>query len=116
MGADLVRGLNEPFRASRSTPGRLIVSSAVIPYPPSDRGPKPISALTVASAGTFTPTVPETAFMAPRKQADYPAAKSFSGLAPGPPNSLGTTSLTSIEPSSERADPSRAPVAVALVL
>lgn len=48
-----------------------------------------------------------------------PAPNSFSGLAPtppGPPISFGTTSFTSTEPSSERAAPSRPPVALALVL
>ena len=35
-----------------------------------ERGPKPMVAVTVASAGTLTPTCPETAFIAPRKQAE----------------------------------------------
>ena len=52
------------------------------------------------------------------KQAEYPAAKSCSGLAPGPPappSSFGVESWTWKLPSSVRAEPSRPPVAEAVV-
>lgn len=72
-----------------------------------------------ASAGTFGPPCEATNFIAPMKQAAYPAAKSCSGLLPAPPpppSSFGVASLTFNVPSSVAAWPSRPPVALALVL
>lgn len=68
-----------------STPGRLMVSSTSSPKPcPSSRLPMPTAAVTVDSGETVTLRWLATNLSAPRKQAEYPAAKSCSGLLPSP--------------------------------
>src|SRR5450755_3141720 len=77
-------------------------SSISRPKPPAERGPMPTVEVTDASAGTFGPPCEATNFIAPMKQAAYPAAKSCSGLLPAPPpppSSFGVASLTFNVPS-----------------
>ena len=100
----------------RSTPGSEIFSSASIPKPVSI-GPMPMIPVIETSAGKATFSFRATNFNAPKKQAEYPAAKSCSGLVPAspfPPNSLGVVNFTSKTLSEEMALPSRPPVAVAV--
>ena len=57
--------------AAYGMPGAEIVSLAAMPKPlPSSRGPMPTSALTRASSGIFTPSLPAANLSAPRKQAE----------------------------------------------
>src|SRR6185295_14096718 len=75
-------------RASASAlerPGSETARSISRPKPPSERGPMPTVEVTEASAGTFGPPCEATNFIAPMKQAAYPAANNCSGLLPAPP-------------------------------
>jgi hypothetical protein len=79
----------------------------------------PTVAVTVALAGTIGPPWLATNLNVLRKHVAYAAAKSCSGLLPGPPvppSSFGVLMLMLRLPSAETATPSRPPVAVAFVV